>query len=114
MKGDRDPRNYIHDILAEIDRIRNFTEGMTFADFSCDIKTVYAVIRSFEIIGEAVKKISPEIRDKYPGIPWKRIAGMRDKLIHEYFGVSLPILWETVRNRIPELEEKIAQLKEEL
>ncbi len=111
---DRESRDYITDITLEISRIREFTEGMEFEDFANDTKTVYAVIRSFEIIGEAVKNLSSEIRDKYSDVPWKRIAGMRDKLIHEYFGVSVKILWETIRNRVPELDEKLSLLKKDL
>ncbi len=113
MKGDRDPRDYINDILAEIARISEFTKGMTFDAFSMDTKTVYAVIRSFEVIGEAVKNLTDDVREKHPEIPWKRMAGMRDKLIHEYFGVSTKILWETIQNRIPELKEKLESLREE-
>jgi uncharacterized protein with HEPN domain len=113
VKGDRDPRDYINDILAEIARISEFTKGMTFDAFSMDTKTVYAVIRSFEVIGEAVKNLTDDVREKHPEIPWKRMAGMRDKLIHEYFGVSTKILWETIRNRIPELKEKLESLREE-
>jgi uncharacterized protein with HEPN domain len=113
VKGDRDPRDYINDILAEIARISEFTKGMTFDAFSMDTKTVYAVIRSFEVIGEAVKNLTDDVREKHPEIPWKRMAGMRDKLIHEYFGVSTKILWETIQNRIPELKEKLESLREE-
>lgn len=113
MKGDRDTRDYINDILAEIARIAEFTKEMTFDAFSMDTKSVYAVIRSFEVIGEAVKNITDDVREKHPEIPWKRMAGMRDKLIHEYFGVSTKILWETIKNRIPELKEKLESLREE-
>lgn len=114
MRTNRDSSDYINDILFEITQIKEFSSGLTYEQFSTDNKTIYAIIRSFEIIGEAVKNIDPEIRDKYPDIPWKRIAGMRDKLIHEYFGVSISILWKTIQDRVPELEKKLSSLKSEL
>lgn len=80
---------------------------MTYADFSEDRKTINAVIRSLEIIGEAAKKIPPDIRQKYPHVPWKEIAGMRDKLIHEYFGIDLSIIWETVQHDFSDLENAV-------
>jgi uncharacterized protein with HEPN domain len=80
---------------------------MSFEDFAADRKTTNAVIRSLEIIGEAAKKIPSEIRRQYPLIPWNEIAGMRDKLIHEYFGVDLEIVWETIQNDLNELEKII-------
>ncbi len=69
-----------------------------------------AVIRNFEIIGEASKHIPETIRGKYPKIPWKEMAGMRDKLIHEYFGVKLEVVWETVKKRFPELKILIREV----
>ena len=87
-------RDYVEDILSSIQEIEEFTGGMDIEDFVSDRKTVNAVIRSLEVMGEAVKKIPSYIRDKYSEIPWKYIAGMRDKLIHEYHGVDLEIVWE--------------------
>lgn len=76
--------------------VLEFTEGMTFAEFQRDRKTINAVIRSLEVIGEATKKVPEDVREKYPVVPWRDIAGMRDKLIHEYHGVDLGMVWRTV------------------
>lgn len=73
-----------------------------------------AVIRSFEILGEAAKMVSPDVRERAPDIPWRRIAGMRDKLIHEHFGVNLDLVWETVVRDVPPLQEEIDRLIVEL
>ena len=107
-------RDYILDILTSIQEIEEFVEGMNFEDFVEDRKTVNAVIRSLEVMGEAVKKIPSEIREKYQEIPWKYIAGMRDKLIHEYHGVDLEIVWEVVEKEIPPLKPKFEKILEEL
>jgi len=106
--------DYITDIAKELERIEEFVEGMSYEEFKRDVKTVYAVIRCFEIIGEAVKNIPEDVRNSYPQIPWKRIAGMRDKLIHAYFGVDYEILWETVKRRVPEIKPLILEVLEDL
>ncbi len=77
---------------------------MNYNDFVKDTKTVYAVIRALEIIGEAVKNISQEIKETYPEIPWRKIAGMRDKVIYEYFGVKVERVWEVIKKDIPTLK----------
>ena len=74
---------------------------------------MYAIVRCFEIIGEAVNKIPDEIKRKYTKIPWIDIAGMRNKLIHEYFGIDCEILWKTIKYRIPELKEEMSKILEE-
>ncbi len=107
-------RDYILDILSSIQEIDDFTESMNFEEFINDRKTVNAVIRSLEVMGEAVKKIPSEIRNKYPEIPWKYIAGMRDKLIHEYHGVDLEIVWEVIEKEIPPLKPRFEKILEEL
>lgn len=109
---ERDYRDYLQDIIDAISDIGNFIEGMTFDDFKNDRKTVNAVIRSIEVIGEATKKIPDSVRDKNPSIPWKNMAGMRDKMIHEYFGVDLEILWKTATEDVPPLKSSIKELKE--
>ncbi len=106
--------DYISDIVNEIKRIEEFTNNFSYEDFTKDEKTIYAVIRCFEIIGEAVKKIPLKVRNEYPDVPWKNMAGMRDKLIHEYFGVDHVTLWETVKIRIPQLKPLINLLLEKL
>jgi len=95
---------YLKDIDKAIDSITNFIKGMDFEQFKSDDKTSSAVIRKFEIIGEATKNLPNNIKDKYPQIPWKDIAGMRDKLIHAYYEVDLNLVWITIQKRLPELQ----------
>ena len=97
----RDPRLYLDDIFDAIEKIENYVEDLSFEEFSEDSKTVDAIVRNFEIIGEATKRIPSETKEKYPQIPWKMMAGTRDKLIHEYFGVNLQTLWKAVKEDLP-------------
>ena len=100
---DRDLRDYINDLVEACEDILSFTRGMSYSDFAGDKKTVNAVIRSLEVIGEATKKLPISFRDSYPDVPWKRMAGMRDKLIHEYFGVDKRMVWQVVERHIPDI-----------
>lgn len=106
--------DYIRDILNSIEEVEDFTEGLTYDEFVEDRKTINAVIRSLEIIGEATKNIPDSIRNDYPEIPWKSMAGMRDNLIHEYSGVDLGIVWKTIQNNIAEVKPKIEQMEQQL
>ena len=95
---------YLKDILEAMASIEKFVAGMEFEDFKNDDRTSSAVIRKFEIIGEAIKHIPDEIRNKYPQIKWKQMAGMRDRLIHFYFGVKYDLVWHTIKDIIPQVK----------
>jgi len=106
-------RNYtifIEDILNCIGKIEKYTKDLSFQAFSNNEMTVDAVIRNLEIIGEAVKKIPEEIKNKYSGIEWKEAAGFRDVLIHDYFGIDLESVWDTLHNNIPEFQKQIYEV----
>jgi uncharacterized protein with HEPN domain len=103
-------RDYLEDIVRSIDEINQFTKGMDFKIFASDRKTVNAVLRSLEVIGEAAKKIPEKLRSKYLKIPWKKMAGMRDKLIHEYFGVDLVMIWKVINGELKSLRWEIKKM----
>lgn len=100
----RNQKLYLKDILDSIQKIEEYTKGLSFGEFSHNKMVIDAVIRNFEIIGEASKNVSDKIKSFCQDIPWKEIAGMRDKVIHEYFGVDIEIVWKTIKYRLPELK----------
>ena len=110
----RDYGDFVQDILDSINDIGNFIEGMDFEDFIKDKKTIYSVVRAIEIIGEANKNVPEQIRKKYPDVPWKKMAGMRDRLVHGYFGVDLEILWSTAKEDVPQLRIPVSKVLEDM
>ena len=106
----RDYKLYLDDILEATKRIEKYTKGFTLEKLKKDNLTIDGVVRNLEIIGEAVKNIPADIKDKYPDIEWKKIAGLRDILAHEYFGIDLEILWDIIENKLPDLKKEISCL----
>ena len=111
----KDIHDYLSDIIDAAAKIQEFTRGISSYDqFIENDMLSSAVIRKFEIIGEAIKKIPDDIREKYNNIPWKNIAGARDRLIHGYDDIDYEILWDTVKNDIPELKKNVKKIINEL
>ena len=107
----RSPHLLLEDILDAANKILEYTEGLSYEDFSSDNKSIDAVCRNFEIIGEAANKLPEDFREKNDSIDWFRIRGFRNRIIHEYFGVDIQILWNIKENQIPELIREISKIQ---
>ena len=110
MSPERNWRMRVEDILACIEKIKEYTQGMTYDQFCADGKTVDAVIRNLEIIGEAAGFIPLEIQEKHPELAWLEMRGMRNIMAHEYFGVSLPIIWRAIEQDLSPLQDGLNKL----
>jgi uncharacterized protein with HEPN domain len=109
----RDSRVHLEDILGAIGKIKKYTKGLSKQGFAADDKTLDAVVRNLEVIGEAVKRLPADLRAREPGAEWQKIAGLRDILIHQYFGIDTDILWDIIQNKLPALEVSVGALLRE-
>lgn len=114
MSSKRRDRDYIADIQEAIQRILAYTQDMSWDTFLHDDRTQDAVVRNIEVIGEATKNLSGTLRKRYPHLPWKDMAGARDRLIHHYFGINNEIVWQIVQQDLPALLPKIQGILDEL
>lgn len=101
---------YLSDIRDAIEKIYGFVGSMSFETFSQDAKTIDAVVRNIEVIGEAARHIPEPLRLAYPTVPWKQVVGARDKVVHEYFGIDLEVIWKTIQDDLPILKREIDQM----
>jgi len=106
----RTPKLLLEDIIESAEKILQYTKSISFEEFSKDNKTVDAVIRNFEIIGEASNLLPDELKDKYSEIDWHRIRGFRNRIVHDYFGVDLQIIWKIIFDQIPSLITEITKI----
>lgn len=110
MNGERTIDDALQDMAATILKVQKFVEGVTYQEFAANEEKIFAPIRALEIIGEAAKKIPDSIRADYADIPWRAVAGMRDKLIHEYFGVNLNMVWQTIQEDLPQIHTVVMRI----
>lgn len=108
----KEPFFFLQDIQNSIEKIFKYTKDISYEEFISNDMIKDAVERNFEIIGEAVKNLPEDFRNQYPHIPFKQIAGMRDKLIHDYFGVDYEIVWKTIKDKLPQFSNEIVKLIE--
>ncbi len=105
---------FLDHILTSIELIEGYVEGKSLEDFMNSIGLQDQVIRRLEIIGEAVKNLPNDLKSRYPAVPWKQIAGMRDVMIHKYFGVDIPLVWKVVKKELPKLKAEVIKIAKEL
>lgn len=102
--------DFVDDVLDGMNKAEELLEGVSYSQFETDFRINFAVVRALEIIGEATKRLPEELRQRYPDIPWKGMAGMRDRIIHGYDNVDLQIVWDVVKRDIPMIKPKIERI----
>lgn len=111
--SERETAALLMDILESCKRISEYTSGKNYEQFKSDTKTQDAVIRNFEIMGEATKNLPSEVRDNYPEAEWRLMAGFRDRLIHAYFGINLEIVWSAITSEVPKIVDSVRKVLEQ-
>lgn len=107
---ERDWQLFLRDIMTCIERIGTYVSGLDRKDFFADQKTMDAVMRNLEVIGEAAKKLPENIKEKYPNVEWRKLAGLRDILVHHYFGIDEDIIWDVLANKILEVKTELEKI----
>jgi uncharacterized protein with HEPN domain len=110
----RDPRLYLEEIISAADAVSTYLSGLDYPGFLADRKTQDAVLRNLVLIGEAVKRLPAELTNRHATIEWRRIAGMRDMLVHQYFSTDLQIVWDAAANRLPSVRSAVQQIMDSL
>ena len=109
-KNSRDYLLYLEDIINAIGKIENYTQNMDFHKFSKNEIVIDAVIRNFEVIGEATRNIPEDVKERYPKVEWKEVTGFRNVLIHDYFGIDVEAVWDTLQNNLQSFKEHILKV----
>jgi len=110
--NERDPILYLEDIVLSMQRVQEYITGFDFQHFKWDHKTVDAVIRNFEIIGEATKNLPQDLKDKYAEVPWEEMYRLRNRISHEYFGIDYEIIWDIATNHLPKNQKDLSKILE--
>ena len=106
----RDPLILLEDIHASLEKVERYTSGLNKETFLADDKTLDAVVRNLEIVGEAVRQLPETFKEEHPEVPWWQIAGMRNRIVHDYFGVDEEIIWQVIEKSVPALKQQVAEL----